>query len=188
MEVLLKLENGSAVPYSMAQFAIDHPNVSMRPDPTPEHLAPYGIIFGEELPQPEFDPRLEVCTQRPPELTDGQWVVGWDRRDATPEEIAAWDAAHPPEPEWLAFSGELGMMPQIVNLLRIVFQINPAFFSQLTIGLSDAAKGDSRLFLNAWSQAIQNQLVNQELIDIVANLAIKYHLPTGFIDGLKNIS
>jgi hypothetical protein len=155
---------------------------------TAEEKVEFYLFQVELQPQPQHDSRLQICTQLPPAFVDGRWVAGWDLRPATPAEIAEWDDLNPPEPEWLAFSDELGMMPQIVNLLRIVFQVNPAFFSQLTIGLSDAAKGDSRLFLGAWSQAIQNQLVNQELIDIVANLAIKYHLPTSFVDGLKNIS
>jgi hypothetical protein len=185
---LLNLATGD-YPVSFQHVRDANPNVTFPAVPTDADLLPFGYANVRPTARPSTDPRTQRV-EGPSAEPDGagSYRELWTWREATPAEIAEWDDLNPPEPEWLAFSGELGMMPQIVNLLRIVFQVNPAFFSQLTIGLSDAAKGDSRLFLGAWSQAIQNQLVNQELIDIVANLAIKYHLPTSFVDGLKNIS
>ena len=188
MEIFVAPEGQPVVfPASLATLEEAYPGTMFTPLMTAEQKAQFGLLQVTIEDQPPHDPRTEILTQNPPEQIDGRWVIGWSVRAATPEEIARWDDSNPPDPEWLAFSGELGVMPSIVNLLRIVFQVNPAFFSQLTIGLSDAAKGDFRLFLAAWSQAITAGLVDQELVSLVTTLAIKYHLPTAFVKGLEGI-
>lgn len=177
MQFFFRLDdNGQATEYSLAQFAIDYPNVSMRADPTPEHLEPYGILVGEVLPQPEYNERTQVLDRNPPELIDGRWVIGWSERAATPGEI-------PREPQWSEW-GESLLLPDIRAVSLQINQNAPDIASSLTFGVLNAENDQGAKFLRVWKIALATMPSIAPIVPRMQELAQAHQLPDAFVAAL----
>lgn len=159
-----------------------NPNVSFPANPTDEDLAPFGYANVHPTPQPTWDQRTERIEEATPEPdADGIYRQQWDIRPATDEEIAAYDLAHAPEPDWMAFGIDLASHPGIAALYAA---IPGPVANGLSIGLNEAGKGDPRLFSGLWQRVIATGAINPELLSDIAGLAVQHHLPAPFIAGL----
>lgn len=169
--------DGLQYPYSLWQLRLAYPNTSFPADPSADDLAPFDCYPVALTPQPEPDPRTQMVEQATPVQMDGQWVQAWTVRAATAEEIAAYDAAHAPQPEWVAFSTALMAHPQVNTLLGQLLAQAPGLYGGLVVGLNEASKGDTRVFLTAWSAVEALGLVTVALADVLYSLATAHHLP-----------
>lgn len=89
MQALVK--GGSVVkfPYSEAALRADNRNVSF-PEPIPAAmLADWGVVPVEEAGLPPVQDGEVAVPRGTPELVGGKWVLGWDVRAKTADEIAA---------------------------------------------------------------------------------------------------
>lgn len=75
-------------PYTVTDFRIANPGISMRADPEPEVLAEFGMFPVAPSPQPPFDPITQDCT-RAAELQGGAWVEVWTVTNASQDAVAA---------------------------------------------------------------------------------------------------
>lgn len=118
---------------------------------------------------------------------------------ATPAEVDAAAAQYhqqPVEPDVLGFFSALSRNPAIAvpigDLLAEMMQPrpNPHHAPQAALGLGVglgqvADKGDPRVFLDAWHQALERGLLGPELIAGVQQLAQAHSLPADFIAALQ---
>lgn len=168
-------------PFSRSDLSIAYPNVSFAANPTAEDLAPFDIYPVSATPRPA-DTRTERTVEAEPIITADGWQQVWTVRDATEEEIAAWDIAHRPEPEWMAF----GLVMATSTAIAALYAALPVpVANALSIGLSDAAKGDDRLFAGLWQQVAAGGAISAELLAEITAAAEQHHLPQSFIDSLQ---
>jgi hypothetical protein len=180
MELLNLLTN--AYPCSLYQVRQANPNVSFPSNPTDEDLQPFGYVNVHPTPQPSYDQRTERIEEATPEPdAEGIYRQQWTIRPATADEITAYDLAHQPEPDWMAFGIDLASHPGIAALYAA---IPGPVASGLSIGLNEAGKGDPRLFSGLWQRVMAAGAIAPELLADIAGLAVQYHLPAPFIAGL----
>jgi len=169
-------------PYNLWQLRKAHPNISFPAEPTPEDLVPFNVFPVTINPQPDgYDHRLQAVEQLPPVLEENGWEINWALRDTTPEEQARYDAAHAPEPQWMGFGIELAANPAISELYD---NIPTALANGLSIGLAEASKGDTRLFVGLWQRVLSVGGISPELLQQIAAMAQQYALPAEFIASL----
>ena len=180
MEDLIRL-NPFRWPYSLAQLRLDEPTRSFSPFPSDREYAEYDCYRKRLQPPPSPDPATHRVVEVKPVLVDGQWLQQWEVVELSPQEAEAYyRATHPPR--WIEFSAALP--PEVNQLLRATWDANPMLKDQLSIGLSKAADGDSRVFLRAWQTARTLGLIPPELVTGVQALATQYDLPAEFVGGL----
>lgn len=176
----------SDYPRSLWQLRQENPNVSFPANPTDDDLAALDHAIVHPTPQPtDYDQRLQRIEEGSPEaVTTDQhttWQQRWTVRDATEQEIADYDAANVPAPQWVGFGVALALNPLITDLYAQI----PAPVSQaLSIGLKSAGDGDSRLFLGIWSTIKSTGAISIDLLQQIAALAAEHHLPPSFIQEL----
>lgn len=185
MTLLIRLDP-SRYPYSLAQLRLDEPQLSLSADPHDGELAALaelGILVARVLPTPgPADTREQRAEESFPEQDGATWHQAWTVRDATEEEIAAWDIAHRPEPQWMAF----GLAMATSTAIAALYAALPVpVANALSIGLSDAAKGDDRLFAGLWQQVAAGGAISAELLAEITAVATDCHLPQSFIDSLQ---
>ncbi len=169
-------------PCSLWQVRQANPNVSFPAEPSDEDLATFGYVNVHPTPQPSYDQRTERVEQGDPTLTENGWQQPWAIRPASDEEIAAYDAANAPQPDWMEFGIDLAINPEISNLYNMV---PTAIANGLSIGLNEASKGDPRLFMGLWKKIMETGAISTELLHTIASLAVQHHLPKEFIMGLS---
>lgn len=173
-------------PRSLWQLRQEHPNVSFPANPTDDDLAAFDHAIVHPSPQPtDYDQRLQRIEEGTPEAVtteqDTTWQQRWAVRDATDQEIADYDAANVPAPQWLEFGVALALSPLVTDLYAQI----PAPVSQtLSIGLKSAGDGDSALFLRIWSTIKSTGAISPALLQQIATLAADHHLPPSFIQEL----
>ena len=168
-------------PFSRSDLSTTYPNVSFPPSPTAEDLAPFDVFPVAPSPRPA-DIRDERAIEGDPVLTDSGWQQIWDVRPATEDEQAAWDAAHAPAPQWMQFGLAMATSPAIAALYAAV---PGPVANALSIGLSDAAKGDDRLFISVWLHVAADGAISAELLAEITAAATQCHLPQSFINSLQ---
>jgi hypothetical protein len=172
----------SDYPCSLWQVRQANPNVSFPANPTDEDLAPFGYANVQLTPQPSYDTRTTRMEEAAPEPdAEGIYRQQWTVRPATDEEIAAYDAANAPQPEWMEFGIELAMHPGVTALYAA---IPGPVANGLSIGLSEAGKGDPRLFAGLWGRLMATGAIQPELLSGIAALAAQHHLPAEFVAAL----
>ena len=179
----------SDYPSSLWQVRQSNPNVSFSNNATDEDLAPFGYVNVHPTAPPIYDQRTERIEEATPEPdADGTYRQQWTIRLATADEIAAYDAANPPQPQWTAFGSVVMEQAEIKALLNQAIAIGESPLAMgLAVGLGRAADGDSSVFLDAWGKAVAGGLVPAELIAQVQALAGAYDLPAEFIAGLQGV-
>jgi len=169
-------------PYSVAQLRLDEPSRSISVSPRAEELAHYGVFRVVPQEQPEFDPAVERVQEVAPIETDGQWLQQWDVIELTPEERESYFRANNP-PRWIEFWSALP--DEVDELLEAAGAVKKRLEHGLSVGLGQAAQGDSRVFLGSWQQAKSLGLIPPELVDGVQGLAVAFDLPADFVGGLE---
>jgi len=169
-------------PYSVAQLRLDEPSRSISVSPRAEELAHYGVFRVTPQAQPEFDPAVERVQEVAPVEADGQWLQQWEAIELTPEEQEAVYRAHNP-PRWIEFWAALP--DEVDELLEAAGAVKRRLEHGLSVGLGQAAQGDSRVFLGSWQQAKALGLIPPELVAGVQELAVAFDLPAEFIGGLE---
>jgi len=99
----------------------------------------------------------------------------------------SWDAPAPEPtiPRWVQFGVALGQAPAVNEFVATLAQAAPVLHLMIGVGLGQAAQGDPKTFLGAWTQCRTVGLVPPELLDDVTALAEAHALPAEFIDALS---
>jgi hypothetical protein len=174
----------NAYPASLYEVRQANPNVSFPAEPTDEDLAPFGHVNVHPTPQPSYDPRtqrIEAPTAVPD--ADGVYRQQWAVRDATDDEIAAYDEANPPAPpapDWAGFAVALILDPPIQAWFNALPQ---AIANGLSVGLNEVSKSNPGMFLRLWSELTPTIPAAVPLA--LATLAEQHHLPSDFIGALS---
>jgi hypothetical protein len=97
---ILVTADSTTWPYDLGQLRRDNPNVSFSNYPSEEDLAPFNCypVLPSEIPV--YDQRTQWVEQTYPELVDGIWHQRWQVVPRSDEEIAAYDEAQRPAPDW----------------------------------------------------------------------------------------
>jgi hypothetical protein len=86
-------------------------------------------------------------------------------------------------PRWIEFWAALP--DEVDELLEAAGAVKRRLEHGLSVGLGQAAQGDSRVFIGAWQQAKSLGLIPPELVAGVQELAVAFDLPAEFIGGLE---
>jgi Pyruvate/2-oxoacid:ferredoxin oxidoreductase gamma subunit len=117
-----------------------------------------------------------------PVETDGQWLQQWELIELSEaEQEAYYRQTHPPR--WIEFWSALP--DEVDELLEAAGAVKRRLEHGLSVGLGQAAQGDSRVFLGSWQQAKALGLIPPELVAGVQALAVAFDLPAEFIGGLE---
>ncbi len=83
------IKNGSVAkfPYSVGEFRLDHPSVSLPQEPTPGQLEEVGLFVVTFKVRPSYDQITENLTQGALEHVDGVWQTTWSIAPASSEQI-----------------------------------------------------------------------------------------------------
>jgi hypothetical protein len=145
---------------------------------TADEKAEFHLFQVKLQPQPEHDPRLQICTQLPPAFVDARWVIGWSLRPATPEEIAEWDEANRPPPDWSSFAIEINQNP-IVAAWRDALPIGP--FGLLVGGTAVASLGKPETLMAALAQLKASGALPEPVQQVLKEQATAKSLPNEII-------
>jgi hypothetical protein len=74
----IRLINNAPVKYSLYQFKVDFPNVSVRRRPTDAALATFDIYPLVAVAAPEVDSLTHRVIELAPQLIDGNWTQVWE--------------------------------------------------------------------------------------------------------------
>ena len=173
-------------PYSVAQLRLDEPSRSISVAPRAEELAHYGVFRFEEVvalvEPPPMDPATHRLEQVRPVEIDGVLTQQWELIELTPEERESYFRANNP-PRWIEFWSALP--DEVDELLEAAGTVKKRLEHGLSVGLGQAAQGDSRVFLGSWQQAKSLGLIPPELVAGVQALAVAFDLPAEFVGGLE---
>jgi hypothetical protein len=181
MTILIHAINDEIIAYPATMEALrqEFPNSSFPLEPTAEDILPFNRFFVTPSPCP-----ADTRTERPVNgatLTDEGWQQTWTMRDATADEISAYDQSHAPQPDWMEFGIDLATHPGISALWDA---LPGPVAGALPTALNEAGKGDPRLFTGLWQRIMATGAISPELLGGIAALAAEHHLPVAFITGL----
>jgi hypothetical protein len=176
-------------PYSVAQLRLDEPSRSISTSPRSEELQHYNVFRFNEVvvlvEPPPVDPATHRLEQVKPVEIDGVLTQQWELIELTPEEQEAhYRQTHPPR--WIEFWAALP--DEVDELLEAAGAVKRRLEHGLSVGLGQAAQGDSRVFLGSWQQAKSLGLIPPELVAGVQALAVAFDLPADFVQGLGDLS
>jgi hypothetical protein len=86
--------------------------------------------------------------------------------------------------DWIEFGTALAFNEAFNDFIREAAQTAPILERMITVGLGQAAQGDFRTFLRAWSLGVSAEIIPPDLQQHLIGLASQYQLPPRFIDGL----
>jgi hypothetical protein len=187
MSYIYVSEKSIVYPFELKFLLESFPNVSFSDNLTSEDLSPFGIFLVEETEKPPFDSRTQKIDEGIPECDEtGIWKKTWTVRDATTEEIAAYDVEHLPPPNWKLFRRIALNSDSLSNVLVEGFKIRPQAVLQITSGLDDLENGgDASKFLSAWSILSGIVKIPPEDIATFSIVAQRCNLPERFIQAFS---
>jgi len=172
----------NAYPCSLYEVRQANPNVSFPANPTDEDLAPFSYVNVNPMPQPPHDPRTQRIEEATPEPdADGRYRQRWTVRDATDEEIAAYDAANPPTPDWSGFKATAMGSDTLNAILTTAYQSVPVAAGALAPALMRCEAGEYADFATAWSLCCSAASVPPEVIAGFVGVATACNLPAEFV-------
>jgi hypothetical protein len=171
-------------PFSRAELTAAYPNVSFAANPTPEDLAPFDVHPVAATPRP-VDTRTERAIEGDPMLTADGWQQVYSLRDATPDEIAAYDVLNASPPDWDGFKFSLLSNQEINAGLIASISIAPAATIGIVPSLINAESGKYGDFRAAWLTLRRCGALTKESADLVTALASECNLPDDFIRLLR---
>jgi hypothetical protein len=172
-------------PYDLADLRRDNPNVSFSISPTLDDLAPFGVFEVVSAEPPPCDLRSQRLEEAQPELNDGVWAQRWTVRDATAEEVADYDAANQPPPDWARFKRVALGSDTLNAILATAYQSVPVAAGALASALLRAESGDCADFAAAWSAITRAVPVSSEVAAGFAGVARACSLPSEFVAALQ---
>ena len=174
-------------PRSLWQLRQENPNVSFPAEPTDDDLAPFDHANVHPTPPPECDPRLERAegTLKPQQADDGTWQQAWAVRPATPEEIAAYDAAQIPPPDWRSFKTAALSSGTLNAIQKAAAEAYPLAAASLPASLLNAEQGAYDDFAVAWGTIVAAVDVPDRVIKQFQATARECHLPEAFVAVLN---
>lgn len=186
MTILIHAINDKIIQYPTTLDALrrDYPNVSFPVSPTAADLAPLDRHIVERTPPPAHDPRTERLEEQSPELTESGWRQRWAIRPATEQEIADYDLAHAPEPDWGQFKSALLTSPEANAALAAALPHAPGAVLTLPSALMAASGGNWVDFRAAWLVLRRADLIPEPLLDNITALAAACNLPAAFSASL----
>jgi len=185
MTLLLLRETGPQWPYSLVDLRRDNPNVSFSVSPTPDDLAPFDVYEVQPTDAPAADPRTERVEEDQPELVEGNWQQRWTVRDATPEEIAAYDEANRPAPDWGSFKRLALSHPGLNAAVLAADPIVPLAARSLSSSLAKAEVGFIGDFAGCWRAVVAAANPAPEVIEELVAAAQAANLPAEFVEALQ---
>jgi hypothetical protein len=96
-----------------------------------------------------------------------------------------WDINGASNAKWVEFGAALATDQPINEWFGGLFPLAPVLHGMISVGLGQAAQGDSRTFLAAWSSALEGGLISSDLVQHLIGVATAYDLPQSFISGLQ---
>jgi hypothetical protein len=171
-------------PYSLADLRRDNPNVSFSVSPTADDLAPFNVYEVQPADAPATNSRAERVEESHPELVDGIWQQRWAVRDASPEEIAAYDEANRPPADWGSFK-RLALTHSSLNAaMAAALPLAPAAALALPAALMRAEQGATADFAGCWRAVVAAANPAPEVIEEMVAAAEAANLPSEFIEAL----
>lgn len=185
---LLNLTN-NAYPCSLWQVCQASPNTSFPATPTDEDLAPFGYVNVQPTPQPSYDQRTERIEEATPEPdAEGSYRQQWDIRPATDEEIAAYDIAHRPAPDWATFKATALSSVSLNQVVAAALHSAPVAAASLAPALLRAENHGAADFASAWTAICAAVPVPPGVIEGFQQVATDCHLPEGFLAALQPVA
>jgi len=196
MELIRETPNGTIWPYFLSQLRADEPQLSISLNPHDDELAamaaldpPVLVSRVEEVAPPAVDPRIKRIERDRPVKTNGKWRQRWKVRDASPDEVAAYDKANAPKPDWARFKLALLLDPSNPNpsstavntSLVTAFPITTAAVLGLSAALAKAELGDPADFALCWSAVQAAAPLPANVLSGLLSLANTCNLPSDFI-------
>jgi hypothetical protein len=172
-------------PYSLADLRRDNPNVSFSVSPTPDDLAPFDVYEVQPTDAPAADPRTERVEEAHPELMDGLWQQRWTVRDATAEEVAAYDEANRPAPDWGSFKRLALTHPSLNAAMATALPLAPAAALALPAALMRAEQGATADFAGCWRAVVAAANPAPQVIEGLVAAAEAANLPAEFVGALQ---
>lgn len=174
-------------PFVKEQLRTTFPNVSFPFPISDETAAEFGCLPVQTIERPEHDPRTQRIEEGDPEeLSDGSLRQVLTVRDATAEEIAAWDESNRPEPDWGMFKSTLLASGNVNQALANAMSIAPAAVISIPASLMALTTGgDYADFLACWTALRNMDLISQSLLDEMIAVATQCNLPQELIDALS---
>jgi hypothetical protein len=180
----------SEYPASLYQVRQTNPNVSFPATPTDEDLLPFGYANVTPTSQPtDYDPRTQRIEEVTPEPdADGIYQQQWAIRNATTEEIAAYDEANKPAPDWVAFKLLSQGSPEFKGIITQALVSDPVNALGLQTELNEVIRGaDSRPFYAALSSVFNSVQPDPAIIRSFAAAARLMNLPEEFVSMLLDL-
>jgi hypothetical protein len=178
--------NSAAVwPYSLADLRRGNPNVSFSISPTADDLAPFDAYEVQPTDAQAADPRTERVEEAHPELVDGIWHQRWTVRDASAEEIAAYDEVNKPPADWGSFK-RLALTHNGLNAAVLAADpIVPLAARSLSSSLAEAEQGATTDFAGCWRAVIAAANPAPQVIEELVAAAEAANLPAEFVGALE---
>jgi hypothetical protein len=165
-------------PYTAANLRAQEPHLSLSAE-LPDHelasLAAVGVYVAR--PKPTEPPVVDPRTKRVEEVTpawgpvevggEEAWLQQWAVWDATEEEVAAYDAAHTPPPDYVGF----------FNALLISATYQQGVLPLVLSGSSPTISGRLLLFESQFNEA-RNGRPNPEALQSALWILLQELLPT----------
>jgi len=171
-------------PYSLADLRRDNPNVSFSVSPSADDLAPFNV-YEVQPDAPAADPRTERVGESYPELVDGIWQQRWTVRDASPEEIAAYDEANRPPADWDSFKRLALTHPGLNAAMAAALPLAPAAALALPAALMRAEQGATADFAGCWRAVCAAAPMASETVEELVTAAQAANLPAEFVAALS---
>ncbi len=186
MTDLIRFRNGIPQwPYSGEMLRADEPRLSLSRE-LPDHELATLEQVGVYVTRPQYTDPPEINDLRTerveivmPILQDGVWVQQWNKRDATPDEIAAYDAENTPPPDYIGFYQALlisvtyqqGVLPCVITNSLPTLMIFESQFGEARNGraIPDALQASLWILLQELQPTTEMQAELQSLLQ-------EYHL------------
>lgn len=185
MIYVLSTKDEFKYPYTKEMLKGSYPNTSFPELITDELAKDFGCYPVTPTDRPAYDPRTQKTEELDPSWSDSEWKQVWTVRDATPEEIEAYDAENAPEPEWSKFKYTLLTDSAINEKLAEGMSLAPAAVLGIVPSLLNVENGKFDDFRAAWLALRRSGVLTAEMASSVASVASECHLPSDFIRVLR---
>jgi hypothetical protein len=176
----------SDYPASLWQVRQANPNVSFPADPTDEDLEPFGYANVQPTEQPSYNQRTKRLEEATPEAgDDGVYRQQWKVRAATKKEIAEYDLAFRPDPDWSSFKTTALGSTALNAILSEALQVVPVAASSLSPALLRVESYGPQDFAAAWATICASVPVSAEIIAEFQQVAEACNLPSEFVLSLQ---
>jgi len=185
MNYALIVDGSPVYPYAKEMLGSSYPNTSFPEiisDALAESFGCYAVFSTEK---PQYDPRTQIVVEGAPSLSDGRWEQTWTVRNATAEEIEAYDKENSPAPEWGRFKSTLLTDETINQKLIEAITLAPVAAVSIVPSLMNAESGKFSDFAAAWMALRQKGAITEEMAISVLGLASSCNLPKDFLDTIS---